>query len=92
MSDLKNRWAGSLDPQHAQNYRISKSALYDFSLITYWGPWPYCKKKKNLYEKNLYNPESIGTLKSPWKLVTNVIALSLPDLIKILTLWFMFYS
>lgn len=31
-------------------------------------------------KKNLYNPESIGTLKSPWKLVTSVIALSLPDL------------
>lgn len=30
-------------------------------------------------KKNLYNPESIGTLKSPWKLVTSVIALSLPD-------------
>lgn len=36
-------------------------------------------QEKNLYKKNLYNPESIGTLKSPWKLVTSVIALSLPD-------------
>lgn len=69
-----------ISPQHAQNYRISKCALYDFSLITYWGPWPYCKKKKIFIKKNLYNPESIGTLKSPWKLVTlSVIALSLPD-------------
>lgn len=41
---------------------------------------PIAKKKKHLYKKNLYNPESIGTLKSPWKLVTSVIALSLPDL------------
>lgn len=66
MSDLKELLSG-ISPQHAQNYPISKCALCDFSLIIshLLGTLARLHKKKSLY-----NPESIGILKSPWPQVT----------------------
>lgn len=59
------------------NFKVCSLRFLTYHLL---GTLALLQKKKNLYKKNLYNPESIGTLKSPWKLVTSVIALSLPDL------------
>lgn len=66
MSDLKELLSG-ISPQHAQNYPISKCALCDFSLIIshLLGTLARLHKKKSLY-----NPESIGILKSPWPRVS----------------------
>lgn len=66
MSDLKELLSG-ISPQHAQNYPISKCALCDFSLIIshLLGTLARLHTKKSLY-----NPESIGILKSPWPRVS----------------------
>lgn len=59
------------------NFKVCSLRFLTYHLL---GTLALLQKKKIFIKKNLYNPESIGTLKSPWKLVTSVIALSLPDL------------
>lgn len=58
------------------NFKVCSLRFLTYHLL---GTLALLQKKKIFIKKNLYNPESIGTLKSPWKLVTSVIALSLPD-------------
>lgn len=66
MSDLKNCWAGSLPNMHKTiQFQSVLFVISHLSFLTYWGPWPDCTKKKSLY-----NPESIGILKSPWPRVS----------------------
>lgn len=66
MSDLKELLSG-ISPQHAQNYPISKCALCDSSLIISHLLGTLARLHKHFF---LYNPESIGILKSPWPRVS----------------------